>query len=207
LTWEITLEGEFAHNFAFDSLTQAVYVTTDNGLYKSPDYGETWAVFPTIQDAGTGEMVYTTEVYSVGVVPGLSLWVGTADGLAMSRDDGLSWTLFRAFPVPGTGETPATYAYPNPFSPFRHNQIGGEGYVRFQYHVSRPGRVTVRVYDFAMKLVRTVSRDRARSFPGDYAEAWDGRNDVGEMVANGVYFYRIEIEGENPLWGKVMVVN
>lgn len=205
LTWTICLEGEFAHNFAFDD--SVVYVATDNGLFKSLDYGETWASFPQIVDHNTGEGLYTTEINSAGVGPNHGLWIGSSDGLARTLDNGMTWRIFRAFQKPGIAGTPQTYAYPNPFSPLRHNVIGGDGHVRFQYKTVRSTSVTVRVYDFGMNLVRTVTEGRMRPTPGDYAEVWDGNNDVGQMVANGVYFYMVSLTGEEPLWGKVMVVN
>jgi len=66
--------------------------------------------------------------------------------------------------------------------------------------------VTVKVYDFALDLVKTVVKDKPRP-AGDFAEVWDGRNEVGEEVANGVYFYRVELEGEGTFWGKVIVLD
>jgi hypothetical protein len=125
----------------------------------------------------------------------------------MTRSEGLSWSVFRAFETAGEKGIPKTYAYPNPFSPLRHNRTGDEGHVRFQYRTVRPARVTVRIYDFGMTLVRTVADGKDRAIPGDYAEVWDGRNGVGDPVAVGVYFYRIELSGQEPLWGKVMVIN
>ena len=109
--------------------------------------------------------------------------------------------------TPGKNNTPPTYAYPNPFSPLRHNLYGGDGHVRFQYRAERTTRVTLKVYHFGMNLVKTVVDEKNRSGPGDYAEIWDGKNEVGDMVANGVYFYKLTLQGEGPLWGKVMVVN
>lgn len=205
LTWTICLEGEFAHNFAFDD--SVVYAATDNGLFKSLDFGETWASFPQIYDSESREGIYTMKTYSVDVGPTGTLWVGSADGLARTTDNGVTWKIFRAYKVPGEGNTPKTYAYPNPFSPLRHNQIGGDGYVRFQYRTTRSTTVTVQVYDFGMNLVRTVVEEKIRSIQGDYAEVWDGRNEIGDMVANGVYFYKISLSDTEPLWGKVMVVN
>jgi hypothetical protein len=205
LTWIVCLEGEFAHNFAFDD--SVVYVATDNGLYKSVDFGETWAVFPQIYDHDTGESIYTSEVNSAGMGPNHTLWVGTSDGLARTRDNGTTWKIFRTFLEPGKVGTPETYAYPNPFSPLRHNVIGGDGHVRFQYQTARTTTVSVRVYDFGMNLVKTVADGKSRPLPGDYAEVWDGKNEIGEMVANGVYFYQITLSGGKTLWGKVMVVN
>jgi len=207
LTWSVTLEGEFAHNFAFDSSNSAVYVATDNGLFKSIDFGETWAFFPQIIDAETGEGIYTSEMLSVAVGSDHTLWVGSTDGLARSLDNGATWRIFRAFDVPGENGTPLTYAYPNPFSPLRHNVLGENGYVRFQYRTFKSTTVTVRVYDFGMSLIKTIIKEKSRLLPGDYTEVWDGRNEIGELVANGVYFYQIEFTEGEPLWGKVMVIN
>ena len=85
--------------------------------------------------------------------------------------------------------------------------VGDEGHVRFQYRTRSASSVTVKVYDFSMNLVRTVVEGKERPATGDYSEVWDGKNDLGDSVANGVYFYRISIDGAAPLWGKVMVVN
>jgi hypothetical protein len=35
---------------------------------------------------------------------------------------------------------------------------------------------------------------------------WDGTNDKGSTVANGIYFYRIELDYGEDLWGKVAVI-
>jgi hypothetical protein len=205
LTWSTALKGVFPHNFAFDG--PAVYVASDSGLYKSPDYGETWAVFPPICDRETDEPIYGMEMNCAAVSPDHVLWAGTSDGLARTDDDGNTWKVFRAFETTGQAGQPATYAYPNPFSPFRDNLTGADGHVRFQYRTARPARVTVRVYDFGMNLVRNAVTGRDRPVPGDYCEVWDGRNDFGDMAANGVYFYRIDVSGEGPIWGKVILMN
>jgi flagellar hook assembly protein FlgD len=35
---------------------------------------------------------------------------------------------------------------------------------------------------------------------------WDGRDDSGNIVPNGVYFYRVDVDSDTPLFGKVMVL-
>lgn len=204
LSWQTVLKDEKAHNFAFDG--DEVYVATDNGLFKSVDFGATWYLFPPITSAASGERVYSQEVYSAAVWTPY-LWAGTADGLARSRDNGYSWDIFRAFQTSGKNGEPRTYAYPNPFSPIRHNQLDNEGYVRLQYNTLQSAYVTVKVYDFAMELVATVVKDKYRIGQADYAEVWNGRNDYGDAVANGVYFYSVELDGDGTYWGKVMIVN
>ena len=205
-TWQIALEDEFAHNLTSHPEEDAVYAATDNGLFKSPDGGRTWARIGPIVDAVSGEAVLTTEVYSVAAA-NPDLWVGTADGLARTLDEGWTWEVFRAYRTPGTSGTPDVYAYPNPFSPYRHNLLNGDGHVRFQYSTDRPTKVTCMLYDYGMRLVRTVVVDKNRTVAGSYAELWDGRNDVGDVVANGVYFFKISFSHGDPMWGKVIVAN
>ncbi len=206
LTWSVKLAGVFAHNFAFRG--PAVYVATDSGLYVSPDAGGQWALFGPIADSQTGAVVTGPEVNCAAVdSAGSDLWVGTSDGLALTGDGGATWSVFRAFRTPGEAGEPGTYAFPNPFSPFRDNLIGENGHVRFQYRLSGPARVTVRVYDFSMRLIANAVTGRERSSAGEYSEMWNGRNDYGEAVANGVYFYRIDVSGAKPRWGKVIVMN
>jgi len=202
--WQTALKDEKAHNFAFDG--DAVYVATDSGLFKSIDMGASWYQFPSISSRVSGERIYSQEVYSAAVQRA-NLWVGTADGLARTRDNGYSWDIFRSFQPTGPKNGTRTYAYPNPFSPVRHNLLDDVGHVRFQYNTLANTYVTVKVFDFAMELVTTVVKDKFRAGPGDYAEVWDGRNDYGDAVANGVYFYRVDLEGDGSYWGKVMIVN
>lgn len=203
LSWKTGLQGKFAWNFAFDGET--VYACTDSGFWKSPDAGDTWDVFPQITDQETREKFYTVEYYSVGVTPNKRLWVGSADGLAFTDNNGLTWNILRAFVVPAADGEPRIYAYPNPFTPLRHNQIGGDGFVRFQFNTTATTRAKVRIFDFAMDLITTI--DDGRVFPpGNWSIAWNGKTADGKLLANGVYFYQLEIE-DGKYWGKLLIVD
>ncbi len=204
-TWHTTLRGKWAYNFAFDD--SVVYVATDSGLFKSVDGGQNWAHYPPIVDSQTGVPILTPEVYAVGVAPGHVLWVGTGDGLARTDDDGRTWRVFRRFAALGGKSENETYAYPNPFSPFRQNVLNGKGHVRMHYFLPKPTTVSVKIFDFSMDLVRTLVSGKQRPASGEYDEIWDGTNDLGTPVANGVYFYRIERSGLKPLWGKILILN
>ena len=204
LTWDTCLRDESAHNFAFDD--SLVYIATDHGVFMSPDYGETWAVYPDIYDAVANRSIYDSEINTVAAGPEGTLWIGTSDGLGMTPDNGLTWTVFQVFVEPGMEKVPGTYACPNPFSPMRDRRLNEEGHCRFVYHAARPGRTTVTLYDYEMNRVTSIAYQVTR--PGVQSEpVWNGRNDLGDLVANGVYFYRIRVEGEGEWWGKVMVVN
>jgi len=203
-SWRVTLEEEFAHNFGFED--SVAYVVTDNGLFKSNDFGRTWAKFAPVVDVAKGEQFLTTEYFAIGALNRV-VWTGGPDGVASTADNGRTWNIFRGSKKSGENGEPRTYAYPNPFSPFRQNQIRDDGHVRFQYNTTRPTQVTVKIFDFAMELVAEVVSQKERPVAGQFAEIWNGRNTRGEIVANGVYFYRIDLASEGTFWGKVMVLD
>jgi asparagine synthase (glutamine-hydrolysing) len=142
-----------------------------------------------------------------GITVGFEEFAGGPDGLAATNNEGATWQIQRGSVPAGENGESRTYAYPNPFSPFRHNQFGGDGFVRFQYQTTKATQVTIKVFDFAMDLVAEIVSNKSRSLPGNYAEIWNGKNYRGDLVANGVYFYRVELAGDGVLWGKVMVLD
>ena len=74
--------------------------------------------------------------------------------------------------------------YPNPFNP--------ETWLPYQLKES--AQITIQIYDEQGGLVRTLDLgQRDAGFYASRARAayWDGKNDVGEPVASGVYFYQL----------------
>jgi len=203
-TWRTALEGETIHNIAFDD--SVVYAASDNGLFKSVDGGGTWSVFPAIQNPDGTRRIFSNRVFDAAISSGDGLWVGTGNGLAKTMDNGLTWQVFQVFQPTGVEGAPRTYAYPNPFSPSIHNQLDGIGHVRFQYNTIAETRVTLKIYDYAMEHVVTVVDAAPRPANNDLYETWDGRTGNGEFVANGVYFYRLELSGDGVYWGKLVVL-
>ncbi|MBD3166161.1 hypothetical protein GF324_06165, partial [bacterium] len=163
------------NNFAFDD--SVVYAASDNGLFKSVDFGNSWREFPRIVDFDSLEAVYDSSFYSATV--GFDrLWAGGPDGLAVSGNAGNDWRLMRSFPEPESSGQPDTYANPNPFSPSRFPVV------RFAYKLDRTSRVTVEVYDFAMELVARPVDSETRP-AGFRTEVWDGSGENGMDIANG----------------------
>ncbi len=200
VTWGTALLGEWAHNIATrDSI---VYVATDGGVYRSNDYGESWIRSGTIYDPVTLQRFASSVVYAVGV-RGDTVWAGGPEGLAYTRDTpsspfGSSWKVFRTYQaVQSSGET---YSYPLPFSPASES---------VRIHFSTSGKtvpVTIRIFDFAMQPVKTLLQDAVRSGSIEHDEIWDGRDDRGRRVANGVYFYQVEVNSDKAQWGKIFVL-
>ena len=74
--------------------------------------------------------------------------------------------------------------YPNPFNP--------ETWLPYQ--LAKPSKVTLTIYAIDGKVVRHL--DLGHQLAGFYrsksrAAYWDGRNNVGERVASGLYFYTL----------------
>ncbi|MFQ5633564.1 MAG: hypothetical protein ACE5I1_32775, partial [bacterium] len=65
----------------------------------------------------------------------------------------------------------------------------------------------IRVYDFAMQLVVEVVNGKSRPSNGAFFEVWNGRNQRNEIVANGVYFFSVQLEGDGVYWNKFMVID
>jgi flagellar hook assembly protein FlgD len=57
-----------------------------------------------------------------------------------------------------------------------------------------------------MNLVRTVIQNAPRIGGGEQQDIWDGRDENGSIVPNGVYFYRVDIGSNEPIYGKIMVL-
>jgi flagellar hook assembly protein FlgD len=58
-----------------------------------------------------------------------------------------------------------------------------------RYSLSRPARVSIKVYDRAGRLVRAILEGECQ--PGVHVARWDGTDARGRRVANGVYFARL----------------
>ena len=123
--------------------------------------------------------------------------------LLSSNLQATNWEVFQA-----EHDVNSVYAYPNPFSPFTHNQLGSDGYVRFNIGNIVNNEVKLDIFNFAMEKVHSEVYN-LNSYYG--ALKWNGRDQLGNHVANGVYFIRLnyassknQSPGDN--WTKLIVV-
>ncbi len=198
-SWLVGLRGVFAHGFGVRG--ERVYTGTDDGLYCSQDGGRSWSGNDRFVDPSNRQRITNPNTYAVAFQAG-DLWAATEDGLVRSTPppDGCyatDWTVFRAA-QPSTSLSDV-YAYPNPFAP-------DDEVCRIHYRVEQGSSVTVQFYGFGMTPVRTLVRNAPRNSGREYDEIWDGRDDSGQQVANGVYFYRVQVGENDPAWGKVIVL-
>ena len=84
-------------------------------------------------------------------------------------------------------ETVLLANYPNPFNP--------ETWIPYQ--LASPSEIVITIYDTRGSVIRQLDLGHQRE--GYYtsrgrAAYWDGRNDVGECVASGIYFYQLQTD-------------
>ena len=69
--------------------------------------------------------------------------------------------------------------FPNPFNPS----------TEIEFTLSIAGRARLEIYDMLGREVRRLLDGPID--PGRYAITWDGKNDIGQDVPSGTYFYRL----------------
>jgi ligand-binding sensor domain-containing protein len=208
-SWNTFLTGERTNNFGFKD--EDVIAVNDNGVYRSSNGGTSWIQPGTITDNITGITLRTNAFYSAAS-QGDIVWLGSSDGLVRIKETGTwqgEWKVYIASqPLSSRAET---YAYPNPFSPRLDN-------LKIKYTTSGEQKsVTIRIFDFDMNYVTTVIQNALRGNPTNVVDElnttnsgvidfWDGRDDDANLVPNGVYFYRIDVSGLEPVYGKILVL-
>ncbi|MBK7629464.1 MAG: hypothetical protein IPJ23_01855 [Ignavibacteriales bacterium] len=200
-TWRTFLRDERPHNFGFKN--NDVMVATDNGVFRSIDNGLTWLLPNSIVDAESNNSLKTKVFYAADTYQN-NIWLGSTDGLVRLNEtpgkvwEG-TWKIF--FASKNLESNNKTYCYPNPFNP-RQEEL------KIKYSTGgTESKVTIRIFDFGFNYVRTVIQNvnRNRDLEG-VPEFWDGKDENGNTVPNGVYFYRVDIADSDALYGKILVM-
>jgi hypothetical protein len=200
-------QTDFAWNFEFNGDT--VYAATNAGLLfhvddSAGDTSQTWDTLLFINQSTSDTLIAPgTSVFAVKK-RGSFLWVGTGDGtVRIDLNNMGSQRLFT--PVDSSTAKDEVYAFPVPFYPAEGDEVD------FHFVVDQAGPVTLEVYDFAMNLVARPI-DNVTYAAGIYpngstqGRTWDGRNGKGDVVAVGVYYFKVTLPGGDTRWGKLAVL-
>ncbi len=199
--WVSTLADLKPNGMSFkDSI---VYGYTDAGLWRANFGVFNWAKPGIIYDERTKDQLRTNQFYA-GNHFGDTLYFGSADGLLQTQEYGQpwigKWRIYRRIDPINLSSDLKTYAAPNPFAP-------DDEVTRIFYKSTKDvSKITIKIFDFAMNPVRVLIQNASRSGTSELFTAWDGKNDKGAIVANGVYFYRVEIDDEDDVWGKILLL-
>jgi hypothetical protein len=139
------------------------------------------------------------------------LWVATSSGLFLSPNEipGKSTDPLICIKRVASVKSGLKQAFASP------GILKYEGQIRFVYNLSKSGKVTIRVYDFNMDLVKTIIDNQPRP-AGDQStesgrsndklkDTWDGTNTNGKNCAPGVYYFKITTDIGEHAFGKIVV--
>lgn len=125
---------------------------------------------------------------------------GLADGASPSTKEALADSIMRFFGIAPVEESPATVSYPTCLALRQNYPNPFCTRTTFQYHIPLGEAESplieksfdIAVFNAAGRRVRTLSRESRT--PGVYQVLWDGKNDFGKRVSQGVYFIRIMLQ-------------
>ncbi|MGF1669324.1 MAG: FlgD immunoglobulin-like domain containing protein [Balneolaceae bacterium] len=200
-TFEQFLIGRRINDIGFHN--GVIFASGDQGLFLSNDDGRTWRRIHRIESPNT--FIRDNALFFSAASTNQRMYIGTSDGIASTADGGETWRIIRTdMPLRGGNiyqpDAPDVnnFAYPNPFSPSQHSVV------RIKYEVAGSGNVKIRIFDFGMNLVRTISDENLSA--GTYETTWNGVDRFGRTVANGTYFYIIDTPG-NRFDGKILLLD
>ncbi|MBN1559119.1 type IX secretion system sortase PorU [candidate division KSB1 bacterium] len=77
----------------------------------------------------------------------------------------------------------------------------------FRYELSQDAEVSIKIFTVAGRLIKSFATLPGRVGYNVFPEQWDGRDDAGDPVANGVYLYKISVKssrGEETLTAEIV---
>lgn len=85
----------------------------------------------------------------------------------------------------------------------------GYGTSLVAYRLSKSAKVTIEVFSYDMRKVRTIVRNEPRladpvRSTNPREDIWDGRDDAGNPVVAGMYYVRVKDNKDHESWGKVL---
>ena len=140
--------------------------------------GDNWIYEHVDADAARPPLAGLDLVYRVGVAEQDGTW---------------AWIQFSIGAAPPASAAELHANAPNPFNPT----------TTFEVRLAVPGRVEVRLFDAAGRVVRDLQSPLLG--PGTHAVVWDGRGADGRSVAAGVYPY-VLMAGDAVLRGRAVLV-
>jgi len=180
----------------FSFARDTVYVASSNGLFWSYGDYSTWDYFTDFVDTLDQTFVHDESPFFAVDVVDTDIWAGGSDGVIKGRTD--NWQVFRS-----SIDAAEHFAYPSPFSPDHVTRQG----TTIHFRPSADTYATIKIYDINLELVKTVADGVYRRGGVESDDIlWDGTNGDGDLAANGVYFYRIELDSGEDLWGKVVLI-
>lgn len=195
-----TQEWRPGNDPVFHALCALEQADGDFDLEKNLNSGDGWDPFPGVRGA--------TAFYEL-TEPGSDSYLNGPSGVSIVNISASADTMYADFSATlvagsdttgssgGNGVVPRTVTlsqnYPNPFNPS----------TTITYTLTRSADVTLDVYDITGRKITTLVNGPVSE--GQHTAEWNGTNADGRKVASGVYFYRVEADGQSQVKKMVLM--
>ena len=93
-----------------------------------------------------------------------------------------------------SGKEESKAVVPQRFSISQNRPNPSSGVTHIAYQLPKKSKVSLKVYDSSGRIVRTLVDGEQDA--GHYTSTWYGKDNIAQMVPNGNYFYRLNIDGK-----------
>ncbi len=165
-----------------------LFVGSDLGAYYSNDDGQNWQYLSSDLPMVS---VYDLKIHETGNYLAIGTHARSMYTLDLAQITGIE----NDRPTPAIKSFELLQNFPNPFNPT----------TTIAFRISKNANVTLKIFDTVGRDVRTLVN--GNKTPGTHQVEWDGKNQRGQSVASGTYFYRLEIDGANqPQMRKMLLI-
>ncbi|MCK4980560.1 MAG: T9SS type A sorting domain-containing protein, partial [Candidatus Delongbacteria bacterium] len=84
--------------------------------------------------------------------------------------------------------------YPNPFNPT----------TTIKFSIPEEGEVDLTIYNIKGQKIKTLAKNQY--VKGDHSIIWNGNDELGNSVSSGLYFYRLNINGNTEAIKKCLLL-
>ena len=182
-TWAFVVTGHLEGQRVFDGYQVIVRNQRTDSVITTSVQGDYFAA--ATADLARRSVVEVGDVIQVSVIgPSGNIESDTLSAIVTPEDLANAVLSIRLDSIGQPRLTQLLQNFPNPFNP--------ETWIPYQ--LEKSGDVTLQIYDTSGDLVRTLNlgfKGQGFYMTRTRAAYWDGRNNLGEQVTSGVYFYSL----------------
>jgi len=183
-----TAELEFYTGYSTSWLagaTMNLWISTDSGQNWDPNDNPIWEAINDGQPWGWRKQTLDLSSYAGNLYLMLA-WGYVGQGGDLVGLDGVKLVSNGTVSINNQKDKIAKFTLeqnsPNPFNPV----------TTISYLVPKETHIVITIYDIAGRKVKTILNKKMQE--GQYSISWDGKDELGKVVSNGVYLYDLKTD-------------
>jgi ligand-binding sensor domain-containing protein len=145
--------------------------------------GTNWTIFNT-SNSGLPD----NDIQALAIDANGAIWIGTMAGGLAVFDEALSIK-----PAKASGQNPQALSC-------KYFSSSSRSTITLAYSIPEHGQICLQICSLDGKVVKTLVNSAKAA--GSYSESWNGRNEKGDIIARGIYFYKL-VDNNLSVYGKM----